>query len=80
MVRTRKGPTLSEAIVILVVSAVLFILLTFTINRVRQSLAEAPRVSPAGPPSQGVDVKRAGSMLNPIKASPVNMLSGADSL
>jgi hypothetical protein len=79
MARTRTGPTLFEALVILAVSAVLFILLSLTINRVLQSLAQAPP-PPQGSSGQGVGVKRTDSLLKTRKTSPVNMLSGADAL
>ena len=42
MARTRTGPTLVEVIVILAVSAGLFILLTLTVNRVCRTLAAMP--------------------------------------
>jgi hypothetical protein len=81
MARMRSAPTLVEVIVILAVSAVLFILLTFTINRVQKSLAETPPSPPApGCVHPGVDVKRTDSLLKTKKTSPVNMLSETDAL
>src|SRR2546423_1444609 len=64
MERTRTAPTLVEVLVILAVSTVLIILLTFTINRVRQVLAEAPpALLPNGSSEQDMDIKQTDSML-----------------